>query len=71
YKGYRDLVPQELCADAGFAPDSFFQTVVPSIGWYGRDAVIESLTGEQAKDDNTGRLADGVKWFCYGAWKAK
>ncbi len=71
YKGYRDLVPQELCADAGFAPDSFFQTVVPSIGWYGRDAVIESLTGEQAKDDNTGRLADGVKWYCYGARKAK
>ncbi|MEO0412830.1 MAG: class I SAM-dependent methyltransferase [Pseudomonadota bacterium] len=70
YKGYRDQDPASLCTGAGFDPGSFFQTVVPSIGWYGREAVIDSLTAEQTSDANTGRLADGVKWFCYGARKA-
>lgn len=69
YKGYRDQDPLSLCVDAGFPESSFFQTVVPSIGWYGREAVIDSLSGEQSSDGNTGRLADGVKWFCYGATK--
>ncbi|MEM7569086.1 MAG: class I SAM-dependent methyltransferase, partial [Pseudomonadota bacterium] len=70
YKGYRDCDPATLCEEAGFVADSFFQTVVPSIGWYGRDAVIESMASDQSSDGNTGRLADGVKWFCYGAQKA-
>jgi len=72
YKGYRDLDPLALCTEAGFSEDSFFQTVVPSIGWYGKDAVIDSLSteGVGTGDDTTGRLADGVKWFSYGAWKA-
>lgn len=71
YKGYRDQAPLALCKEAGFPEDTFFQTVVPSIGWYGKDAVIESLSAPEtdAQDDHTGRLADGVKWFSYGAWK--
>ena len=67
YKGYRDQDPATLCADAGFAPENFFQTVVPSVGWYGEPAVRAALTGDVQVGENTGRLADGVQWFVYGS----
>jgi SAM-dependent methyltransferase len=67
YKTYRDQDPAELCASAGFAPDSYFEAVVPSIGWYGEAAVREAVAGA-VDDDHVGRLADGVRWFTYGAW---
>lgn len=69
YKAYRDMSPAELCRNAGFADDTFFQGVVPSLSWYGKDAVISALSqGGGMGDDNTGRLADGIKWFIFGAW---
>jgi len=69
YKGYRDQDPAALSAGAGFAADGFFQAVVPSIGWYGADAVRAEAAAEATGiDGNTGRLADGVRWFTYGAW---
>ena len=66
YKAYRDEDPATLCASAGFAPENFFQTVVPSLGWYGEDAVRAALAGDAQVGGNTGRLADGVQWFVYG-----
>ena len=68
YKGYRDQEPAELCAAAGFPADGFFQTVVPSLGWYGEAAVAAVLAGPATIGGNTGRLADGVQWFVYGNW---
>jgi SAM-dependent methyltransferase len=68
YKTYRDQDPATLCADAGFAPSGFFQTVVPSLAWYGEDAVAQALAGPAQIGSNTGRLADGVQWFVYGNW---
>jgi ubiquinone/menaquinone biosynthesis C-methylase UbiE len=70
YKGFRDQDPKALCAEAGFDPAKYEQFVAPSIGWYGRDAVIAAVQGEgrQVSDDHTGRLADGVQWFCFGNW---
>ncbi len=68
YKTYRDQEPAALCAKAGFPADGFFQTVVPSLGWYGDDAVRAALAGETTVGGNTGRLADGVMWFVYGNW---
>ncbi|MGL4541831.1 MAG: class I SAM-dependent methyltransferase, partial [Polymorphobacter sp.] len=64
YKAYRDSDPAALCVAAGFEPEKFFQTVVPSIGWYGAEALAEA----GAVGGNTGRLADGVQWFVYGNW---
>jgi ubiquinone/menaquinone biosynthesis C-methylase UbiE len=68
YKTYRDQEPAELCAKAGFAPDRFFQTVVPSLGWYGEEAVLAALNAGPSSDDHVGRLADGVQWFVFGNW---
>jgi len=72
YKGYRDEVPRDLCTGAGFADSSFFEFVVPSIGIYGEQAVAEAATGDRAEgvgQETTGRLAEGVMWYGYGAFK--
>ncbi len=71
-KAFRDQEPSRLCAKAGFDPDSYVQFIVPSVGFFGTDAV-DAAAAEPADaviNDNTGRLADGVRWFCFGAWKA-
>jgi SAM-dependent methyltransferase len=72
YKGYRDEDPQALCAAGGFAAQDYFQFVVPSVGIYGAEAVRQAATADAAHAvgaETTGRLADGVMWFGYGAWK--
>jgi SAM-dependent methyltransferase len=68
YKAYRDQDPAGLCKAAGFDPQGFLQTVVPSIAWYGGEAVAEAIAGPATFGGNTGRLADGVQWFVYGNW---
>ena len=68
YRTYRDQDPRELCTDAGFAGDGFFEAVVPSLGWYGADAITADAAASTTLDGNTGRLADGVRWYTYGAW---
>lgn len=72
YKGFRDEVPKELCTRAGFDADDYFDFVVPSIGIYGEQAVAEAAQGDRAEavgQQTTGRLAEGVMWFGFGAWK--
>lgn len=71
-KTYRDESPPELCARAGFAAEDYFQFVVPSIGIYGETAIADMVTNDAAEavgQATTGRLAEGVMWFGYGAWK--
>jgi ubiquinone/menaquinone biosynthesis C-methylase UbiE len=72
YKGYRDESPPEVCASAGFATGDYFQFVVPSIGIYGEQAIADMVANDAAQavgQATTGRLAEGVMWFGYGAFK--
>jgi hypothetical protein len=70
YKPFRDLQPQELCRKAGFPPDNYVQFVVPSIGGYGEKVWREAVDHQDDVDsEKTGRLAEGVRWFCFGSWK--
>ena len=72
YKGFRDQEPLDLCRKAGFAAENYIQFVVPSAGIYGVDAIDEqagSDGGGEVDTATTGRLAEGVKWFGFGAWK--
>lgn len=70
YKPYRDLDPRELCARAGFSRDRYVQFVVPSIGGYGEDELRRSVSRQDdVNSDKTGRLAAGIRWYCFGAWK--
>ncbi len=72
YKGYRDEDPKVLCEKGGFGSDGYFQFVVPSVGIYGPEAVAEAIANEDANavdSETTGRLAEGIMWFGFGAWK--
>jgi ubiquinone/menaquinone biosynthesis C-methylase UbiE len=72
YKGFRDEDPRELCRAAGFADADYLQFVVPSIGIYGADDVARAARADlhEVNQETTGRLADGVQWFGFGAWRA-
>ncbi len=69
YKGYRDEDPRELCRRAGFSQDDYIEFVVPSLGIYGQEAIERSVSAEIGSA-TTGRLAEGVMWFGFGAFKA-
>jgi ubiquinone/menaquinone biosynthesis C-methylase UbiE len=70
YKPFRDLRPEDLCRQAGFKPENYVQYVVPSIGWYGVDVWRKSIDQQDDVDsDKTGRLTEGIRWYCFGAWK--
>ena len=71
YKAFRDQEPKTLCTKAGFKDEDYIQFVVPSVGFYGEDAVnaaIDQSIGD-VDSDKTGRLTAGVQWFGFGAWK--
>ena len=70
YKPFRDLQPEQLCRQAGFEPQKYVQFVIPSVGWYGEKVWSEAATRPRDVDsDKTGRLTDGILWYCFGAWK--
>ena len=72
YKAFRDADPGELCAQAGFSPEDYIQFVVPSLGVYGEPAILDAVAPDAmptVDSQPTGRLADGVCWFGFGAWR--
>ncbi len=73
YKTFRDQDPESLCLKAGFASEDYIQFVVPSLGFYGEDAVNTAIDAAMGTvdSDKTGRLAAGVQWFGFGAWKQR
>lgn len=70
YKAFRDMVPERVCQEAGFAPENFVSFVIPSLSLQGEDAIREAV-GQKgvAVDSDTGRLSDKIQWFVFGAWK--
>lgn len=71
YKGFRDEDPRALCRDGGFADEDYVQFVTPSLGIYGADAIATAAATDPlaVNSETTGRLAEGVNWFGFGAWK--
>ena len=71
YKAFRDEEPVDLCVKGGFEPEDYIQFATPSVGLYGEQAVKDLVADEGGAVDSqtTGRLADGVNWFGFGAWK--
>ena len=70
YKPFRDKNTLQTVETGGFSADKYVQFVVPSIGVYGEEAVLSAVNADPKEmDDKVGRLADGIMWFCFGAWK--
>ena len=70
YKAFRDMNAEEVCTAGGFEKDKFFYYIIPSLGCFGKDAVLKSINNQTGQaDEKTGRFTDGINWFCFGAWK--
>lgn len=70
YKSFRDMNTKDLCAASGFEKENFFYYIIPSLGFFGENAVLKSIDKQSGQaNENTGRFADGINWFCFGAWK--
>ena len=70
YKPFRDMDPRKVCADAGFPTGKFVDFVIPSLHLSGSEAIAKAVSQQGAQvDQNTGRLAKTIQWFCFGSWK--
>ena len=64
YKTYRDQDPRALCRAAGFDAARFFEHAIPSV------SDPAAATRKDSKmDASVGKLAQGVRWYFFGAWK--
>jgi ubiquinone/menaquinone biosynthesis C-methylase UbiE len=64
YKPYRDQDPRALCRAAGFDGTRFFEHAIPSV------SDPAAATGRNTTiDASVGKLAKGVRWYFFGAWK--
>lgn len=69
-KAFRDMNAKELCTSAGFEADNYFHYIVPSLGCYGQQALLQSIDNQTGQGyEKAGRFADQVQWFCFGASK--
>ncbi|WP_446830356.1 class I SAM-dependent methyltransferase [Candidatus Foliamicus sp.] len=70
YKAFRDMRPKELCVDAGFDPAACVEFTIPSLVRNGESDFQDYVAGKGfTVDENTGRLAPSISWYCFGAWK--
>ncbi len=73
YRSFRARNLLKLCESAGFAAADYVQYVVPSWTALGarRWRTAASKVDHAVDSRHTGRLASGVRWFCFGGWKKK
>jgi ubiquinone/menaquinone biosynthesis C-methylase UbiE len=68
YQAYRNIDPRQLCAAAGFSPKNYFEYAIPSAS-----AATSTVGAESAVstviDPSVGKLATGVRWYVFGAWR--
>jgi len=69
YKNFRDQDYPQLCADAGFAPEAFFQSVMPRYTYVDEEVFKEAISGQAQFDEDTGRLSNDIQWYGFGAHK--
>jgi len=69
YKSFRDQDFTQLRLDAGFDKSKLVEFITPQYTYmapedYAREIEVDAKFGE-----NTGRLAEGIQWYGFGAWK--
>lgn len=71
YKNFRDQDYQQLCTDAGFDRDRFFQAVMPRFTYVEESEFESAVMGEAKFDEDTGRLSHDIEWYGFGAVKGE
>jgi ubiquinone/menaquinone biosynthesis C-methylase UbiE len=69
YKNFRDQDYKGLCASAGFDPDRCYEAIMPRYGYVPHERFADEIRGENEFDEDTGRLSDTIRWYCFGARK--
>ena len=69
YKKFRDQDYDQLCLDAGFDKDNLVSLITPQYTYMAESDFIEAVKNPSSFGENTGRLASGIEWFAFGAWK--
>lgn len=69
YKKFRDQDYDQLCIDAGFEAEKLISFITPQYTYMSEDDFKDAVEGTQEFGENTGRLASGIQWFAFGAWK--
>lgn len=69
YKNFRDQDYQGLCVSAGFDPDRCYEAIMPRYGYVSHERFADEIRGKNEFDEDTGRLSDTIRWYCFGARK--
>ena len=69
YKSFRDQDFTQLRLDAGFKAERLIELITPQYTYMDSAAYSQAIDVVQGFDGNTGRLAEGLQWFGFGAWK--
>lgn len=70
YKGFRDQSYRQLCLDAGFDGDAYFEAIMPRFTYGDEKSFLDAISGSNEFDESTGRLGDSIQWYGFGARKA-
>ena len=69
YKAFRDQDFTQLRIDAGFQKDKLIDFITPQYTYMDSETYTKAIEVDADFDENTGRLAEGIQWFGFGAWK--
>ncbi len=69
YKAFRDQDFTRLRLEAGFESDSLIEFITPQYTYMDPDEYAQAIEVKASFDENTGRLAEGIQWYGFGAWK--
>lgn len=69
YKAFRDQDFTGLRLQAGFSQDKQFEFITPQYTYMQPDDYAKAVEVDVPVDENTGRLAEGIQWYGFGAWK--
>ena len=69
YKAFRDQDFTKLRTEAGFQAEKLIEFITPQYTYMDPDEYAKAIEVKAGFDENTGRLAEGIQWYGFGAWK--
>ena len=69
YKAFRDQDSAQLCREAGFDVNQFFDFQAPRYTYMSEAEFLAKLEAGSEYDDHSGTLTDGLRWYAFGCRK--